>query len=95
MNNSTFFDVELERAAEPPSNLDTHIKSEHQALEAGPVGFRWYRGADAQGVTRVFRFQRGGSIEQWRQGLRSQRLIAVSGPFRAQNQALNATAIAA
>lgn len=92
MNMSSVFDVVTECATAPPSNLDTHIESEHRTLEPGHMGFRWYRGADARGVTLVFRFPRGGSVEQWQTGLRTQRLVAVTGPFRAQNQALNAAA---
>jgi len=94
MNTSYPFDAPF-APADAPSNLDPVIEREHQVQQPDDVGFRWYRGADARGVTHVFRFQRGGSVEHWQQSLRSQQFVAVSGPFRARSQTLNAVAEAA
>ena len=93
MNTSNPFDLSF-GPAEVPSNLDMVIEREQQAEPRGDTRFRWYRGADARGVIHVFRFQRGGSVAHWQQGLRSQQLVAVSGPFRARSQALNAAVAA-
>lgn len=73
-------------APELPRNLDDSISA-----DAGSswdfVSHRWYRGLDSQGVVRIFRFQRGNSLAQWHELLRSQQLQSVDGPFRTQVQA--------
>ena len=94
MNTSYPFDLSPATAT-APCNLDPIIEREHRAPPLGDSDFRWYRGADSQGVIHVFRFQRGGSVENWQHGLRSQQLVDVSGPFRAKSQALIATPAAA
>ena len=71
-----------------PHNLDEHINERHLSGQDGEQRYRWYLGADAQGVAHVFRFPLGGELEQWQQSLRSKGLVRVDGPFRAKHQAL-------
>jgi hypothetical protein len=66
-----------------PDNLDSTIEADAQAAW-DCVTFRWYRGADVNNVTRVFRFQRGLPLSAWHELLRSQHLTQVHGPFRTQ-----------
>ncbi len=69
-----------------PLNLDSAIEADtHAAWDV--VLYRWYRGVDAHGVTRIFRFQRGLALTTWHDQLRTQRLTRIDGPFRTQAQA--------
>ena len=73
-------------APEPPTHLDGLIQAD--AASAGDViGHRWYVGRDPSGVQHIFRFPRGGSVAQWHDSLRSQRLVSVSGPYRTMKHA--------
>jgi hypothetical protein len=76
-------------APELPRNLDDAIEADTRLAWDG-AAFRWFAGRDAGGIVRIFRFQRGLPLEQWHALLRTQALVAVSGPYR--NQALAARA---
>src|SRR5450759_4949910 len=76
-------------ARELPINLDKYILADASAAW-DTVSYRWYFGTDIAGVQRIFRFQRGSSLEQWHELLRSQKLQTVSGPFRTQAHAQSA-----
>ena len=81
--------VYLATVAEPvtiPDNLDAQISADEATSLDTPM-FRWYRGTDAKGIVRVFRFQRGHTLAQWREQLTTQQLCSVSGPFRTVAQA--------
>jgi hypothetical protein len=65
----------------PPTNLDLRILADAET-RADSMAVRWYSGVDAAGVVRIFRFQRGRSIEAWRQLLKAQSLQSVAGPLR-------------
>jgi hypothetical protein len=71
---------------ELPVNLDAHILADCSAAWE-IVSYRWYRGTDTGGVQRIFRFQRGNSLEQWHETLQSQKLQDIFGPFRTQAHA--------
>ena len=61
--------VYLATVAEPvtiPDNLDAQISADEATTLDTPM-FRWYRGTDAKGIVRVFRFQRGHTLAQWRE----------------------------
>jgi hypothetical protein len=76
----------VEPAPELPTNLDAHITAD-AAAAWDFTSYRWFKGVDTAGVNRIFRFQRGNSLAQWHELLRSQRLRSVAGPFRTQAQA--------
>lgn len=81
------FDAALaQELPQSPTTLDDQIGAEAAAADRC-AGFRWYRGIDAVGIVRIFRFERGGSVEQWHGLLRSQTLQSVAGPFRSPIQA--------
>jgi len=65
----------------PPTDLDPLILADAET-RADSATVRWYSGLDAAGAFRIFRFQRGRSIDAWRELLKSQSLQSVSGPFR-------------
>lgn len=65
----------------PPTDLDPLILADAET-RADSVSVRWYRGLDAAGVVRIFRFQRGRSLQAWQRLLQSQSMQSVAGPFR-------------
>ena len=69
-----------------PLNLDEVIAAD-AASSWDFVTHRWYRGVDAHGVVRIFRFQRGNGLPLWHELLRTQQLQSVDGPYRTQVQA--------
>ena len=81
------FAREPEPETEPPANLDEVVSADAAMPWDGPV-HRWYRGLDDKGILRVFRFQRGKGLDDWKALLKSQRLASVNGPFRTQQHAL-------
>ncbi len=64
-----------------PDTLDDSIRAEEGQF-ADVALFRWYRGEDAAGVQRFFKFQRGLPLASWHDLLVRQRMTSVSGPFR-------------
>lgn len=78
--------AEPEIEIEPPHNLDAAISAD-AAMSWEVESYRWYRGTDAKGVNRVFRFRRGRPVDEWQAHLKAQRLTSVNGPFRTQQHA--------
>lgn len=78
--------AEPEPDPELPTGLDATIAADAAQHWDGPT-YRWYRGTDSKGIRRIFRFQRGLSLDAWHLALRTQRLCTVTGPFRTQQMA--------
>lgn len=78
--------TEQPQQPEPPTNLDTVILADLGVTSDVPL-FRWFKGYDAKGVERIFKFQRGLSLEKWRDSLQKQVLVQVQGPYRSVAQA--------
>lgn len=71
---------------EPPTTLDSVIVAD-LGINSDVALFRWFKGHDAKGVERLFKFQRGASLEQWHALLTKQSIVQVQGPYRSAAQA--------
>lgn len=76
-------------APDLPQNLDPVIEADVQLAWEGET-YRWFAGRGAAGVLRIFRFQRGLTLEAWHETLRKQMLESVAGPYRSQVHAQRA-----
>ena len=73
--------VTVPLAPGPPTKLDPLVLADAET-RADSTTVRWYSGLDAAGTVRIFPFQRGRSLDAWRELLKSQSLQSVAGPFR-------------
>jgi len=72
--------VTVPLAPGPPTNLDPLVLADAET-RADSTTVRWYSGLDVAGTVRIFPFQRGRSLDAWRELLKSQSLQSVAGPF--------------